>query len=40
MKKTWQKNLNFKPIIVDEFMKDINKIKTPGYFYCYRSSVN
>ena len=34
MKKTWHKSLNFKPIIVDEFIKDINLIKAHGYFYC------
>ena len=33
-KKTWQNNWNFKPIIVDEYIKDIEKIKMPGYFYC------
>ncbi len=34
MKNTWQKNLNFKPIIVDEFIKNIKYIKQKGYFYC------
>jgi len=34
MKKTWQKTLNFKPIIVDDYIKDIENVKTGGYFYC------
>ena len=33
-KKTCQNKLNFKPIIVDEYIKDIRNIKMPGYFYC------
>jgi transposase len=32
-KKTWKNNWNFKPIIVDDYMKDIQKIISPGYFY-------
>ena len=34
MKNTWQNKLNFEPIIVDEFIKDIKKIKAGGHFYC------
>jgi len=33
-KKTWQNNWNFKPIIVDDYIKNIENIKTGGYFYC------
>jgi len=33
-KKTCQRKLNFSPIIIDEFMKDIMNIKMNGYFYC------
>ena len=32
--KTYQNVLNIKPTIVEDYMKNIEKIKKGGYFYC------